>query len=261
MTIAFQPLSPFPQHATSIDDPEVKRWFDVAAKAMNSLQDVFILNSLFTNNGFQSRISQGNFSGRNLTNADGYVSITNADGIAGNPILSLQNLPISDVKSKKLNSIFYGTLPVYFNVTSIGVSSAGTEDTLHNYDIAANSFSNNLDRMTVEMAGQINDTGGFNTYIRLYIGGTKCFDTGNFTPSTIQYWSLKSTITRTSSTQAQIICDFFSSDISLKAICATSSITVDFTSTTNIKITGIGFFVANVIEQWITSLNYEKRLL
>lgn len=261
MASTFQELPPFPQNATSINDDEVKRWLDTASKAINDIQNVFIITSSFTENGLQSKVSTGTFNGRTLTNDDGYLSIANPDGIDGNITIGLNNLPTQDLVSKKNSATFIGAVPVYFDVTTVGVSNAGTEDTLHTYDFSADTFVFDGDRCIAQMAGVISDAGGFDTYIRLYVGGTKCFDTGNFAPSATQYWSMKVLLNRISASQIQVITNFFTDQSGITPIAKITNVSVDFTAAINIHITGLGFGIADVIQQLLTTINYEKCLL
>ena len=257
----FQELPPFPQNAKSVEDSEVKRWFDIASKAINDIQNVFIITSSFTETGLQSKVSTGRFHGRELTSADNYIDIIHPDGADGNIQIGLKNLPTIDPISKKNDATFIGAAPIYYNVTLTGLTGGGTEDTMHSYDFLANTFVFDGDRCIAEMAGDINDSGGFATYIRLYVGGTKCFDTGNFTPSATQYWSMKIYLNRISFTQLQVITNFFTDKSGITPIATITNVTLDFTTSINIHTTATSVILTDVVEQFITTINYEKCIL
>ncbi len=100
---------------TAVTLPTSGTLFSTANATLNAL-------STYNTNGLLTQTSAGNFTGRTVTGTSNRISITNGDGVSGNPTIDIDAAYVGQNTITTLGTVTTGT----WSATAIGVTKGGT---------------------------------------------------------------------------------------------------------------------------------------
>lgn len=139
--------------------------FTAADDAPNTRTNVTLASQLntfaaYNTNGLFTQTAAGTYTGRTITGTTNRLTVTNGDGVAGNPTLDISTSYVGQATITTLGTISTGT----WNGTAIGATYGGTGQTTYAVgDLLSANTTSTLSRVAAVASGSVLKSAGVNT--------------------------------------------------------------------------------------------------
>lgn len=238
-------LSPFPTNSKDMSDPTVVRWFTLLGQNFNTLNTNALTSNQFTNNGLMVKTGTNTYSTATITGTANQITVTNGDGVLGNPTISLPSTVIfpGNVQASAI-SVPMGTSGVSVKCGGVVNSqytdsaiSTGVETDVYTQTIPAGALSADGQWLEVITFGSVNNTLGTKTF-KFYVNGTAVHTSGAYTASTAATYYYRALILRTNAgSNARCSASHISSLTAIADSTAVADVATTWSGSVIIKIT------------------------